>query len=48
MSFEEVYAKSGNVQYWVNAGNHTSKKDILTANPFYGKLEVFNKGKYMP
>ena len=45
MSFEEVYAKSGNVQYWVNAGNHTSKKDILTANPFYGKLEVFNKGK---
>lgn len=45
MSFEEVYAKSGQVQYWVNAGNHTSKKEMLTGNPFYGKLEVFNKGK---
>lgn len=45
MSFEEVYAKSGNVQYWVNAGNHTSKKEMLGMNPFYGKLEVFNKGK---
>jgi len=45
MSFEEVYAKSGGVQYWVNAGNHTSKKEMLTMNPFYGKLDVFSKGK---
>ncbi|EJL69187.1 ABC transporter substrate-binding protein, partial [Chryseobacterium populi] len=45
MSFEEVYAKSGNVQYWINAGNHASKKEMLGMNPFYGKLEVFNKGK---
>ncbi|WP_223559149.1 ABC transporter substrate-binding protein [Chryseobacterium lathyri] len=45
MSFEEVYAKSGQVQYWINAGNHTSKKEMLAGNPFYGKLEVFNKGK---
>jgi len=45
MSFEEVYAKSHQVQYWVNAGNHTSKKEMLAGNPFYGKLEVFNEGK---
>jgi len=45
MSFEEVFAKSNGVQFWVNAGNHTSKKEMLTGNPFYGKLEVFNKGK---
>lgn len=45
MSFEEVFAKSGKVQFWVNAGNHTSKKEMLQGNPFYGKLEVFNKGK---
>lgn len=45
MSFEEVYAQSGNVQYWINAGNHTSKKELLSINPFYAKLEVFNKGK---
>lgn len=44
MSFEEVYAKSSGVQYWVNAGNHTSKKEMLAMNPFYGKLNVFNKG----
>jgi iron complex transport system substrate-binding protein len=45
MSFEEVYAKSDEVQYWVNAGNHVSKKEMLSMNPFYGKLNVFNKGK---
>lgn len=45
MSFEEVYAKSGKVQYWVNAGNHLSKKELLNINPYYGKLEVFNKGR---
>jgi len=45
MSFEEVFAKSGNVQFWVNAGNHISKKEMLNINPFYGKLDVFSKGK---
>nr|WP_228456325.1 ABC transporter substrate-binding protein [Chryseobacterium shigense] len=45
MSFEEVYAKSGSVRYWINAGIHASKKEMLGTNPLYGKLEVFNKGK---
>lgn len=45
MSFEEVFAKSGTVQYWINAGNHTSRKEMLSMNPFYRKLNVFNKGK---
>ena len=45
MSFEEVYSKSKNIQFWVNAGNHVSKKEMLSINPFYEKLEVFNKGK---
>ena len=45
MSFEEVYAKAGGVQFWVNAGSHTSKNEILKMNPLYGKLNVFNKGK---
>lgn len=45
MSFEEVFAKAGGVRYWVNAGNHVSKKEILDMNPFYGKLEAFNQGK---
>ncbi|SMP11780.1 ABC transporter substrate-binding protein [Chryseobacterium profundimaris] len=45
MSFEEVFAKADQVRYWVNAGNHRSKKEILTMNPVYSKLPVFNKGK---
>ncbi|MDC8099496.1 MULTISPECIES: ABC transporter substrate-binding protein [Chryseobacterium] len=45
MSFEEVYAKTDGVQYWVNAGSHASKKEMLKMNAFYGKLDVFNKGK---
>jgi iron complex transport system substrate-binding protein len=44
MSFEEVFSNSKGVKYWVNAGSHTSKKDMLNMNPFYGKLDVFNKG----
>ncbi|WBV58012.1 ABC transporter substrate-binding protein [Chryseobacterium daecheongense] len=45
MSFEEVFSKSDKVQYWINAGNHTSKKEMLNINPFYSKLGVFSKGK---
>lgn len=45
MSFEEVFAKTNGVQYWVNAGSHTSKKEMLKMNNFYGKLDVFSKGK---
>ncbi|SDR00954.1 iron complex transport system substrate-binding protein [Chryseobacterium soldanellicola] len=45
MSFEDVFSKSAGVQYWINAGNHVSKKEMLSINPFYAKLDVFNKGK---
>lgn len=45
MSFEEVYSKSKETRYWVNAGNHISKQELLNINPLYSKLEVFNKGK---
>lgn len=45
MSFEEVFAKADQVQYWINAGNHISKKEMLGMNPVYSKLSVFNKGK---
>ncbi|WP_051289346.1 ABC transporter substrate-binding protein [Chryseobacterium daeguense] len=45
MSFEEVFAKSPDVKYWINAGNHPSKKEMLSMNPFYAKLDVYNNGK---
>lgn len=45
MSFEEVYAKSKNIHFWLNVGNHHSKKELLSINPFYAQLDVFNEGK---
>lgn len=45
MSFEEVFSKAQNTEIWVNAGSHTSKKEILSVNPSYAKLNVFQKGK---
>lgn len=45
MSFEEVYVKAKNARFWVNAGNHSTKKSLLMMNPGYQKLEVFNRGK---
>ena len=45
MSFEEVFAKSENVKFWINVGNHSSKKELLAVNPNYEKMNVFNNGK---
>ncbi|MDO4225759.1 MAG: ABC transporter substrate-binding protein, partial [Bergeyella zoohelcum] len=42
MSFEEVYAKSKNVKYWVNVGTHQTKKDLLNMNANYQKINVFS------
>jgi iron complex transport system substrate-binding protein len=44
MSFEQVFSTAKGVKYWVNAGSHTSKEEMLNMNPFYSKLDVFNKG----
>lgn len=45
MSFEEVFAKAKNAEYWINVGNHQFKKELLQINPNYDKMNVFNKGK---
>ncbi|KIA88441.1 ABC transporter substrate-binding protein [Kaistella jeonii] len=45
MSFEEVYAKSQKAEYWINIGNHQTKKELLQINPNYTKMNVFNAGK---
>ena len=45
LSFEEVFVKAENAQFWVNAGNHANKKSLLVANPNYAKMKVFQKGK---
>ena len=45
MSFEEVFVKAEKAKFWVNAGNHQSKKELLQINPNYAKMNVFNHGK---
>ena len=44
-SFEEVYAKARNADFWVNIGNHKSKQELLALQPAYAQLNVFQKGE---
>ena len=32
-SFEEVFSRAENAEFWVNVGNHKNKKDLLQINP---------------
>jgi iron complex transport system substrate-binding protein len=45
LSFEEVFVKAQHAEYWVNIGNHQTKKDLLQINPNYPKIPVYQKGK---
>lgn len=45
MSFEEVFSKSENAEFWINVGNHRSKTELLAVNPNYAKMKVFKSGK---
>ncbi len=45
MSFEEVFAKSENARFWMNAGNHRNKNSLLSVNPNYARMKVFQNGK---
>lgn len=45
MSFEEVFVKSQNVEFWTNVGNYSTRKELLAVNPSYEKLPIFQKGK---
>jgi len=43
-SFEEVFVKAKNADFWVNVGNHKDKKELLAINPNYAKMNVYNFG----
>lgn len=45
LSFEEVFVKAQKAEFWVNIGNHQTKKELLQINPNYPKLPVYNSGK---
>ncbi|MDO5615936.1 MAG: ABC transporter substrate-binding protein, partial [Cruoricaptor ignavus] len=44
-SFEEVFTKAENATIWVNAGTHKTKSSLLSINPNYAKMKVFQDGK---
>lgn len=43
-SFEEVFAKAKNADFWVNVGNHKNKKELLAINGNYAKMKVYQDG----
>lgn len=45
LSFEEVFTKAEKAEYWINIGNHQTKKELLQINPNYLKMNVYNTGK---
>lgn len=45
LSFEEVFVKAKTANYWINISPHKSKKELLTMNPNYSKMNIFNSGK---
>ncbi len=44
LSFEEVFIKSENADYWINISPHLDKNELLIMNPNYSKMKVFNSG----
>lgn len=45
LSFEEVFIKSKQSNFWINISPHKNKKELLTMNLNYSKMDVFNSGK---
>ncbi|WP_027376425.1 ABC transporter substrate-binding protein [Kaistella palustris] len=45
LSFEEVFVKAEKAKFWVNAGNHQTKKEMLQIDPNYAKMNVYKNGK---
>ncbi len=45
LSFEEVFVKAKKANYWINISPHKNKKELLTMNPNYSKMDIFNSGK---
>ncbi|MGC4130374.1 MAG: ABC transporter substrate-binding protein [Bergeyella sp.] len=45
LTFEEVFLKAGNAQYWMNLSDYSNRKQMLPINPNYEKMNVFKHGK---
>lgn len=44
-TFEEVLSMAADASCWINVSPHSSKQELLTLNPVYAKMPVFQKGK---
>ena len=40
-----MYKQAENAKFWVNIGNYPNKNSLLSINPNYNKLNVFNRGQ---
>lgn len=45
LSFESVYAKAKDCDYWINTYNMNSKKELLSHDERYGLFKAFKEGK---
>ncbi len=45
LSFEEVFIKAKDAQYWVNLSDYSNRKQLLQINPNYAKMKVYQSGK---
>lgn len=44
LSFETVYEKAKDADFWITSGQFGTLKEMLDANPHYGQFEAFKKG----
>ncbi|HOZ86182.1 MAG TPA: ABC transporter substrate-binding protein [Bacteroidia bacterium] len=44
LSFEQVYAKAKNADYWINLSTLRTKKELLGFEPRYSEFSAFKKG----
>lgn len=45
LSFESVFEKAGNAQYWIGSGYYTSMDELKAANAHYQEFDAFKKGE---
>lgn len=44
LSFETVFEKAKDADFWITSGQFSSLHEMLDANPHYGQFEAFKKG----
>ena len=45
LTFEEVFIKAEQAEYWVNLSDYKNRKQLLQINPNYAKMNVYQNGK---